>query len=65
MAIIADYYPAGMSECERNGINGNCGIDCSVFQMGGCESQWEEIPEPDPDPCSEAEPVLSWKKWGF
>ena len=26
-----------MTECEREGINGNCGLDCPVYLEGGCE----------------------------
>jgi len=28
-----------MTECERVGINGNCGPECPVFQRGGCEEE--------------------------
>ena len=34
-----DNYPAGMSECERVGIGGNCGNKCPVYQRGKCEFQ--------------------------
>ena len=26
-----------MTECERAGIGGNCGLDCPVYLDGGCE----------------------------
>lgn len=38
---IADNYPVGMSECDRNGINGSCGYECPVFLRGECEYQDE------------------------
>ena len=25
-----------MTDCEREGINGNCGLDCKVYLRGGC-----------------------------
>lgn len=31
-----------MTECERVGMNGNCGPDCPVYLSGNCESE-EEI----------------------
>jgi len=41
---IGDHYPAGMSECYRNGLSGNCGTECSAFLMGICDVE-EEIVE--------------------
>jgi len=32
----------GRTECERNGINGNCGEDCPVFQRGECEESKDQ-----------------------
>jgi len=61
MASIADYYPAGMSECEIYGINGNCGVDCPVFQRGGCDHEEDESEREE----RSEEPVLAWQKWGF
>jgi len=26
-----------MNDCDREGINGNCGFDCPVFLLGECE----------------------------
>lgn len=26
-----------MNDCDREGINGNCGFDCRVFLLGECE----------------------------
>ena len=40
---MADYYPAGMSECDRNGINGNCGENCRIFREGDCIPYNEEL----------------------
>ena len=57
---MADYYPAGMTECFGYGLSGNCGVDCPVFQMGGCEWSGEED-----GPERSEEPVLAWQKWGF
>jgi len=39
---MADYYPTGMSACDRNGLNGDCGPECEVFLDGEC-SIAEEI----------------------
>lgn len=36
---------AGMTECEMVGMSGSCGIECPVYQRGGCEFA-DEI-EPD------------------
>jgi len=40
MATMSIYvsYLAGISECETNGLDGNCGVDCSVFQRGWCKN---------------------------
>jgi hypothetical protein len=35
-----DY--AKENECHREGISGNCGEDCAVFQRGECDEKWEE-----------------------
>lgn len=26
-----------MTECEREGINGNCGLECEVYLAGDCD----------------------------
>lgn len=39
---MADNYPPGMSECDSNGINGNCGENCPVYEMGDCFLDIEE-----------------------
>ena len=36
MAFIDGRYPAGMTDCEVVGINGDCGLDCPVFRDGRC-----------------------------
>jgi hypothetical protein len=41
--MIGDHYPAGMSECDRNGIDGNCGLDCGVFLRNECEMEDEIV----------------------
>jgi len=46
MATMGDYYPAGMDDCSRNGLSGNCGIDCEVFLRGECTIE-DEIKESD------------------
>jgi len=38
MSKMSDHYPAGMSECDRNGMNGNCGAECGQFLRGECET---------------------------
>jgi len=47
MATMGDYYPAGMDDCSRNGLSGNCGIDCEVFLRGECtiENEIKETKE--------------------
>lgn len=30
-----------MTECEREGISGNCGMNCTVFRDGECEEPYE------------------------
>lgn len=37
MAYIDGHYPVGMSDCFVVGINGDCGINCPVFERGDCE----------------------------
>jgi len=44
MSSMSDHYPPGMSDCDRNGLNGNCGIDCEVFIRGECDIE-DEIKE--------------------
>lgn len=65
MTSIVDIDPAEITECETNCINGNCGVDCHVFQIGACE--WDEdgprLLEKEEDELSLNE--LAWQKWGF
>ena len=28
----------GLTACEREGLNGNCGPECPVFLVGDCEN---------------------------
>ena len=39
---IMDHYPVGMSECDHQGIFGDCGEKCPVYQRGECEHDIEE-----------------------
>ena len=41
--MIQGNYPASISDCEVVGISGGCGINCSVFQTGNCDSVEEGI----------------------
>jgi hypothetical protein len=35
--------PAGLTECEREGIAGNCGPSCTAFKGGQCETNDEIV----------------------
>lgn len=35
--------PAGLNECEREGIAGNCGPNCTAFKDGQCETNDEIV----------------------
>jgi len=41
--MISDHYPAGMSECDRRGLAGQCGPDCPVLEDGECLVEEEFI----------------------
>ena len=47
--MIGDYYPASMSDCDRIGMAGNCGPDCSVYLASKCNVPDEMIPRLDSD----------------
>ena len=52
---IADYYPAGMSDCDHYGMMGNCGEGCPVNQRGECPH------DPGAEPfLSDSEIVKQW-----
>lgn len=46
---IGDHYPAGMSACDSNGINGNCGPECSAFLSGDCDVEDEIVENLTPE----------------
>ena len=35
--MIKDNYPASMSVCDQNGLDGRCGIECPLFQSFECK----------------------------
>jgi hypothetical protein len=39
--MLSDNYPVGMSECDQNGIMGNCGSRCRVLERGDCDIEDE------------------------
>ena len=46
MSRMIDHYPVGMSECDSNGLAGNCGFLCRIYQQGECEYADEEDTKP-------------------
>ena len=42
-SMACGNYSVGMTDCEVVGINGDCGINCPVFQSGNCDSIDEGI----------------------
>lgn len=47
MSTMMGHYPVGMSECDRNGIFGGCGYECSIFLDGECDEQTSIQSDPD------------------
>lgn len=39
---LSDYYPVGMTDCEREGIAGNCGKACDGYLNLKCD-EWLEV----------------------
>ena len=40
--MIADHYPP-MSDCERYGMSGRCGLDCPALEDGECPTEQDFI----------------------
>ena len=43
MRKMLDNYPSSVTLCFKEGITGNCGFNCHVFQKGECKEPEEVI----------------------
>ena len=60
---LADYYPAGMSDCDRVGMAGGCGPDCPAYLRGECDEE-DEVAQMDEELMVEGAQSLLFAKKG-